>query len=279
MTTTDVPPLVRLGGRPGIREYIRSLWARREFAMAIPRAELRAKNQNTVLGGLWHVLNPLLLVAVYYIVFDLILNTSRGVDNFLAFLTIGVFVFHFTSKSVNAASKSITSNEGLLRAVAFPRAILPLSVVLSEFLAFGYALITMAGVVLATGERVYWTWLLIVPAIALQLLFNVGLALFVARLTNHFRDVAQVLPYLLRMWLYFSGVLYDPKRFVEEGSPALAILEANPAYVYINLVRTAVLENTVPPATEWIEAAAWGVGLLVLGFLYFRAREHEYGRG
>jgi teichoic acid transport system permease protein len=279
VTSTDVPPLVRLGGKPGIGEYIRSLWTRREFALAIPRAELRAKNQNTVLGGLWHVLNPLMLVGVYYVVFDLILDTSRGVENFLAFLTIGVFVFHLTSKSVNAASKSITSNEGLLRAVAFPRAILPLSVVLSEFLAFSYALIVMVAVVLLTGEPLYWTWVLIVPAIALQLLFNAGLALFVARLTSHFRDVSQVLPYLLRMWLYFSGVLYEPTHFVAEGSLALRILQANPAYVYINLVRTAVLEQKPPPAMEWIEAAAWGTVVLVIGFLYFRAREHEYGRG
>lgn len=277
---STTPGLVRLGSKPTVAEYLRALWVRREFALAIPSAELQAQHRNTVLGGLWHVLNPLLQVAVYYVVFGLILDISRGHDNFIGFLTIGVFVFHFTSKSVTAGAKAITSNEGLIRAIMFPRAILPLSVVFSEFAAFGYALLTMFGVVLVTGEAITWTWLLIAPIILLQLTFNVGAALIVARLSDHFRDVQQVLPFLLRLWLYLSGVLWPTQYFIEDYPNWTWALNFNPAYVYITLVREALLEGPPRPLGElWISAGLWAVAALVLGFVFFTARENDYGRG
>src|SRR5688572_2784464 len=126
MATTQAHDLVKLGTTPGVVEYLKALWVRREFAIAIPTAELQAQHRNTVLGGLWHLLNPLLQMGVYYLVFGVILDVNRGVDNFLGFIAIGVFTFHFTTKSVTAGAKAITSNEGLIRAIMFPRAILPL---------------------------------------------------------------------------------------------------------------------------------------------------------
>ena len=278
-SSSTSPGLVRLGRKPGVGEYLRALWVRREFALAIPTARLQAEHRNTVLGGMWHVLNPLLQVAVYFVVFGVILEVNRDVDNFIGFLTIGVFVFHFTSKSMTAGAKAITSNEGLIRAIMFPRAILPLAVVLSEFVAFGYALITMFAVILVTGEQVAWTWLLIVPILALQLLFNIGLSLFAARLSDHFRDIQQVLPFLTRLWLYLSGVLWPTQSFVDAYPRLEQLLYLNPAFVYIELVRAALLEAEVGSAQLWLSGALWAVVALVAGFAFFKARENEYGRG
>lgn len=275
--TTSAGSLVRVGTKPGATEYLRSLWVRREFALAIPSAELRAQHRNTVLGGVWHLLNPILQIGVYFLVFGVLLDVSRGVDNFLGFLTIGVFIFHFTSKSINAGAKSITSNEGLIRTISFPRAILPLSVVLSELAAFGYALVAMIGGLVLTGEAIGPTWLLLLPILFLQLLFNLGAAMFVARLSSHFRDVQQVLPFVLRMWLYLSGVIWPASRFTEELPHLAWMLQLNPAYVYIELVRDAMQDNTLGDPRLWLSAVAWAVVSLVVGFLFFRARENEYG--
>lgn len=277
--TSTAPPLTRLGTRPKPLPYIRSLWARREFAVAIPEAQLRARNRNTVLGNLWHLLDPLLMVGIYYLVFGVILDVSRGVDNFVGFLAIGVFVFHFTSKSVRAGAKSLTTNEGLVRSISFPRAILPLSVVLSELASLLFAFVAMYGVVLLTGEEPGWTWLLLAPIVALQLLFNVGLALFMARVTSHFRDVLQVLPYTLRVWGYLSGVFYDPVVRLSDRHPVLlSVLELNPAYLFMHLARQAILQNSAGTLRQWGLLAAWSVVTLVAGFFFFLRREHEYGR-
>ena len=275
--TSTAPPLVRVGSKPRVMDYLRSLWLRRELAIAIPSAELHAAHRNTVLGGAWHVLNPMLQIAVYYLIFGVIINASRGVDNFIGFLAIGVFVFHFTSRSVVAGAKSITSNEPLMRSIAFPRAILPMAAVFSEFAAFGYALVTMVGVVLLTGETLWWTWLLIVPIIALQLLFNLGAAFVMARLSSHFRDIQQVLPFVLRMWLYLSGVLWPVSRLVEKAPDLVWLMDFNPAFAYMELVRAAVMDNELGPPELWLAAVAWAFGSLILGFIFFRARENEYG--
>jgi teichoic acid transport system permease protein len=277
--TTSDPPLVHLGAKSGVLEYLRSLWARREFALAIPSAELHAQHRNTMLGGLWHLLNPILQIGIYYLVFGKILDVNRGVDNLIGFLAVGVFIFHFTTKSLNAGARSITSNAGLLRAISFPRAILPLAAVLSEFAAFGYAIVTMLIAVLLTGEPLSWTWLVLVPVIVLQTMFNIGIAFFVARLSYHFRDVQQVLRFIIRLWFYGSAVIYPATRLTEKRPDLEWVLTANPLFAFMDLARTALLKPMAWGAPDlWLSASAWAVGSLVLGFLYFRARENEYGR-
>lgn len=275
--TSIVPPLVRVGSKPGVVEYLRSLWARREFALAIPAAELHAKHRNNILGGAWHVLNPLTQVMVYFLIFGVILRVDRGVDNFLGFIAIGVFVFHFTSRSVTAGGRSITSNENLMRAISFPRAILPMAGVFAELGAFGYALVTMIGVALLTGEALTWHWLLIIPIVGLQLLFNLGAAFFVARAASHFRDVQQVLPFVLRMWLYMSCVMWPIARLEEKFPQAIGVMDFNPGYVFVQLVRSAVLESEMGSMRLWLSACIWALTTLTLGFWFFRGRENEYG--
>lgn len=275
--TSTAPPLVRVGSKSGVVEYLRALWARREFAIAIPAAQLQAEHSNTVLGGLWHLLNPLIQIGVYYLIFGLILEVDRGVDNFLGFLAIGVFVFHFTSRSITAGARSITSNENLMRAISFPRAILPMAAVFSEFASFGYALIAMIGVVLLTGEAVTVTWVLIIPIIALQLLFNLGAAFFIARAAAHFRDVQQVLPFVLRMWLYTSGVMWPVSRLTDAFPDLTWLMYSNPAFAFLELTRRAMLDGAVGRTSLWLSAAGWSIGLLIFGFMFFRARENEYG--
>lgn len=278
MTTTAAEPLARLGTRPRPLEYLRAIWERRQLAIAIPQAEMQSQHRNTVLGNVWHLLDPIFLVGIYYVVFGLLLDVSRGVDNLVGFLAIGVFIWHFTTKSVRQGAKSITSNEGLVRSISFPRAILPLAAVSAEFMAFLYALIAMFAAVLLTGEVPAWTWLLIGPIVLVQMVFNLGLALFFARVADHFRDVLQVLPYSLRVMGYVSGVLFPIEQRLDELPRLRAAMEFNPAYVFMKTARGAVLDDVLPTAMEWAVMCGWAAGLLLVGFLFFLGREHEYGR-
>lgn len=272
------PGLVQLGQRPLLKRYLRDIWARRELALTLPLGELRAQNMNTVLGGAWHLLNPLLLVAVYYVVFGVILGVGdRGTDNFIAFLAIGIFAFFYTRKSVQAGSKAIISNMQLIRSIKFPRAILPIAAVVGEAIALGPAVIAMLSVALLTGESVHASWLLILPIFALQTVLNLGLAFFVARVTDHFRDTDRFLPYVLQLWFYLSGVLYAVDHFVGEGL-VRQLFVYNPAYAFITLAREAVLDGTTT-LHLWGVAGGWSVSLLIIGFFFFRAREESYGRG
>lgn len=274
----EVPgDLTRLGTQPSLRDYASDLWSRREFAHEIAAGNLRAQNMDTVLGNVWHLLNPLFLVGVYFLMFGVILDINRGVDNFVAFLAVGVFVYHFTQRSVMSAAKSLVSNEGLVRSIKFPRAILPIASVLEEALAFLPALGVLLVVALATGEPVRAAWVVLPLIIFLQLLFNLGGGFVVARLTDRFRDVANILPYIFRLFFYLSGALYPVSRFVEDPLQRL-LFNLNPTYTFITIAREPVIGLQTQPEV-WAAAVAWAVVVFVGGLLFFRAGEARYGRG
>jgi teichoic acid transport system permease protein len=272
--------LVRLGGTPPLRVYLASLWRRREFALDMARGELRAQHLDTALGNLWHLLNPLMLIGVYYLVFGVILGTDRGVENFLAFLAIGVFTFQFTQKSALSGARTIVSNVGLIRSLQFPRALLPIATVVRETFAYGSAAAVMFAVVLVRGEPVTPLWLLVVPAFLLQLAFNTGLALFCARLSDKFRDMINVLPYLFRIAFYLSGVIYSVDAYVDNPQ-VLRLFLLNPFYVFLSLPREYLMESQDHSYVGWmwLSAFGWAVVSLLVGLLIFRNGEKEYGRG
>lgn len=268
---------MRLGEKPPLPVYLRALWQRRDFAVTAPLGELRAQNMDTVLGNLWHLLNPVLLVAVYFTIFGLLLDTSRGVDNFIAFLAVGVFVYQYSQRTTIAAAKSIPSNEGLIRSIHFPRALLPVSTVIGQTLAFMPAVVIMLIVAVATGEQPHVRWLMLAPILVVQVAFNLGAAFVVARLADSFRDVQNILPFLFRLLFYLSGVLYLVEAWVAD--PVLRrLFNANPLYAFVTLARSAILGGPTDPEL-WLSALVWTGAILPVGFAFFRAAEQRYGRG
>jgi teichoic acid transport system permease protein len=273
------PGLRRVGARLPLRDYLVELWRRREFAVTVPMGELKAQNQDTALGQVWHLLNPLMLIGVYYFVFGIVLgvDSRRGVDNYLPFLIVGVITFNYTRSAVQSGARMIVKNRRLVQSINFPRAILPVSSIVSESVTHLYAIPVMLVLLVATGESPRWSWLLLVPIVALHALFNLGLSMLVARFAFHYRDVQNLMPYLLRLWFYMSGVLYPitPELI---GSDAIRfVLQLNPIWSIIEVSRDALLDGQVV-GRVWALAVGWTAVVLVFGFAYFRRAENEYGR-
>ncbi len=229
--------------RPTMPVYLYQLWRRVHFMLAFATARNIAMYTEAKLGQLWQVLTPLLNAGVYWLVFGEILHISKGIPNYVAFLVTGVFVFNFTQRAFISCSTVITESLPLIRALQFPRAALPLAYVLIELQQMLLSMVVLAVIVLATGEPLTWYWLLAIPALLLQTIFNVGVGLFVARLGSQVNDFSQLLPFLLRTWMYMSGVLFNISTIHTLGSKAKAILELNPAAIYIWLMRNAFLET------------------------------------
>jgi teichoic acid transport system permease protein len=270
--------MIDVARRDSLREYLAGLWDRREYILRVPLDDLRAKNYDTFLGNIWHLLNPMLLVGVYYLVFGIIIGTDRGLDNFLTFLAAGVFTYQFTQKSAISGSKAITGNEGLIRSLRFPRAILPISTVLGEAVAYVPAMAIMLVVATATGVSPSPVWLLLpLVVFPVQCLFNMGLAFVTARLADSVRDLENLLPFMFRITFYLSGILYSVEDRVEDPATR-ALFTFNPVYCYGEIVRSVVFHHSVRPDIV-LSASIWTVVLFVGGFLVFRAAEHTYGRG
>ena len=271
------------GALPGVVTYIRQLWAYRHFISTYADARVSSSLSKNRLGRLWQVLTPLTNAAVYFLIFGVILETARGVANFPAYLCIGVFVFGFTQSTVQNGVQAITANLGLIRALHFPRASLPIAITLVELQNMIPAMGVLSLIVLLTGEPLTWQWLLLVPIILIQTIFNMGLALFAARLGSKLPDLKQIIPFALRVWMYGSAVLYTTKQFGALGRPWLTtLLESNPAVVFIELMRHSLMENVElasPVWQLWALAGGWTLVVGIAGFLYFWRGEKEYGRG
>ena len=271
------------GALPSLPAYTRHIWAYRHFITSYANARVSSSLGTTHLGMFWQVLTPLFNAAVYYLIFGVILNTKSGVSNFIAYLCTGVFIFNFTSAVVTGGVQAITSNLGLIRALNFPRAALPISVVLVEVRNLMASMAVLIAIVLITGEPITAEWLLMVPALLLQTLFNAGLAMFGARVGAHLIDVKNLVPFIMRIWMYASAVLYPVQRFTEHlHGWKLRLIKANPLLIYIELMRHALMENVKlagSPMRLWTAGAIWAVVMFAIGYVYFWRGEKGYGRG
>ncbi len=271
------------GARPSLPAYVRQLWAYRHFIAAYSNARVTSTLGKTRLGRLWQVLTPLSNAAVYYLIFGKILNADRGMTNFIGYLCVGLFLYIFTQSSVQAGIQSITNNLNLIRALQFPRATLPIAVTVIELQHMLASMGVLAAIVLISREPLTWEWLLAVPVLALQTLFNAGLALLIARIGSKLTDLKQVMPFVLRVWMYGSAVLYSAVLFEERLEGWLeAVVEANPLFVFIELMRRALLETAPETASTtylWLMGAGWSLVIGIGGFVYFWLGEKEYGRG
>lgn len=276
--------LILINQRPAFGQYLRDLWARREFIVQIPLEDVRARNQDTLLGVVWMVLTPLLSIAVYYVIFGLLLNITRGLDNYIAFLTIGYLMYNFVGRGVPAAARIIPSNLSLIQSIHFPRAALPISSALRDLFTFLPALYVMLVVVLLSGlpadipnESVRWQWLLMIPILGLAFMMVVGIKMIIGRIGNSLPDLGQVLPHVMRMLFYSSGVIYEPSRFTENHPWAQTLFTMNPFFEILSLARNAIMTDYPIDNRLWIYATLWAVGLLTSGTYFFWRGELNYG--
>ena len=232
------------GARPSLGVYVATLWQRRHFIWGYATARSVSMYTEARLGQLWQVLTPLLNAGVYWLIFGILFQASRGVEHYPAFLLAGVFVFAFTERSIVTGSNVMRANLQLIRALYFPRASLPLAYVLVELQQMLVGFVVLIPVMLVIGEPPSWYWFLLVPAVLLQTMFNIGAALIVARLGGSLADVSELIPFILRITRYFCGVMYMIT-LLPAAVPwwGLKILSLNPPAVFISLVRVALMQS------------------------------------
>ncbi|MEM7140312.1 MAG: ABC transporter permease [Actinomycetota bacterium] len=281
MTTSpeshSVPPLRDAHAATRIRPYIEGIWERRSYIWYEALSELRSRQVTNVLGNVWHLLNPALNILIYYLIFGLLVTIDRGVDNFILFLATGFFVFQLTQKTTTNGARSIVTNKRLLRAIKFPRAMLPITGALTELLSSLSAFAVLFVIAILTGESPSLRWFLLIPLIVVQSVFNLGASFFAARLSTHFEDIIQLLPFFFRLLLYGSGVIFNVTAYVEADSWVRWIFTLNPMYCFITFARWAVMGgdlqvNVIPSGLGWMAV------MLLGGFVFFRAGEERYSR-
>lgn len=247
------------------------LWSYRDLLYQLATRDFRARYKQSLLGKLWVVAQPLMMMAIYYVIFGIVLKIRTGATPYPLFLLAGVIMWQLFSSSANAISISLTSNAHLVNKVYFPRLLIPLAASLASLVDFSFAFTVLLAIIALLGTAFSWPVLLCPIFVLLAALAGMTVGLWFAPLNVAHRDVQQLVPLLLQTLMYVSPVLYSPE-VVPEHWRKLYYL--NPLAGIVQGFRWALLNDTRPPL--W---SGWGVlGMVVLfwgGLYYFRRNEAE----
>lgn len=242
----------------------------RGLVLTLTARELSARYRGSWLGFLWSLVNPLLLLAVYTVVFDVVFkNRAGGAQPYAVFLLCGLFPWIWLSSALLDATVSLSANAGLLRKAVFPAEVLPVVSTLASLAHYLLALPVLLLAVLlahfALGHPVGgWSALLLPAALLVQLPFTAGLALLLAALHVHFKDVRDLLANLLTLGFFLTPVLY-PLTTVASVRPLALLVSANPVTPFIRLYQELLFFGRLPAPSLWLQAVglaliAWALG-------------------
>lgn len=264
-TTMTLPAPAPVYYSRRLRAYLVDLWERREFIWFLAMGNFKARNASTAFGLFWWVLNPLLLSFVYFLVFGLIWPRERDI----LYLMSGMFVFHFTSQAMTGGANAVLGNTKLLANLRFPRIILPIANLLESTMGFLVSLGLLVVLAAIRGHLPGPEFLLLLVAIPLQFLFNLGLGCLTARLAVPFRDVNNFIPYLNRVWLYLSPIIWPVSLLESASMEGLArFIPYNPMFSIISVYRTALIGYEFDPVAL-SSFAIWALLVAVVGIGVF----------
>jgi ABC-type polysaccharide/polyol phosphate export permease len=258
------------------------LWQFRELIYNLVVRELKVRYKDSALGILWSLMNPLMMMMVFTIVFT-VMTPVAAVPKFPVFLLCGLLPWNFFTASIMGSTYSIVSNAGLLKKVYFPRQVLPIAMILANLVHFCIALSVLF--VMIFIFRIHLTiWLIYLPVIVLiQVIFTMGMGLFLATANVFYRDTQQIMDVLLLAWFFFTPIFYPldiiPKSYIIFGINLdvwRLVYILNPMASLTANYRV-ILYYGSPPALDFLaRTAATSVIVFIIGWLVFNRYSWQF---
>jgi ABC-type polysaccharide/polyol phosphate export permease len=237
------------------------------------RRELRRKYQGSALGVAWYVVNPLVLMGAYYLMFGVVFKVAQHED-YPLFLMVGLVVWIFFSQAVLSAAPALLDQGSLIRKARFPRETIPAAVVTVQAVTFLLVLGVVALVTIAL--RGAGASLVLAPVLLVALFaFVLGLSLLVSVLHAYFRDVAPILAAILLPWFFLSPIFFTPDDITHNDAARAALEWLNPVAPFITAVRDVIWGGVWPSAATVLYVLAAGALALAGGAALFRRMQAE----
>ena len=253
-------------------ELVRDLRKYRELIWALALRELTVRYKRSVLGFLWALLNPMLLMIVLTVVFSTIMS-GGAIHHYAVFILSALVPWMFFSQSLTYAVESVVGNADLIKRVAVPKIVFPTAAVLSNIINLLLSLIPLALMVIILGHPFHWTWIFLPIYIVALAVFTLGCSLFFATANVYYRDVSHIVQILMNVWFYLTPILYPIELF-----PAHYrwLFKFNPLIFVLNDFRLAVYWGMLP--TPWSVAASFfcASGAFLIGYAVFRKYQSEF---
>lgn len=239
--------------------------------------DFKLRYRRSVLGVVWSVLNPLLMMMIMSFVFSYFLRGS-SVENYPLYLIVGNVTFTLMNEATNSGLRSIIDAAPLLKKVKVDRWVFPVQKVFSAAVNFSFSLIAVVLVMLFFQIAPTWHIVWMIPALLLLMVFCVGVSLLIGSLAVFFRDMIHLWSVALMAWMYLTPIFWDLSLLTSSNAPwvVIAVVKANPMYNYIDMMRCAIVYQADPGLTVIALAVLWSVLALALGLLVFRKTEHKF---
>ena len=261
-------------GVPNLRTYFKDIRTRKEFVLELSRAEREEEHLDTVFGQLWSVISPLLSAGVYYLFVFVVQGGHQGPEFFLH-LVAGIFIFEFVSTAATRGANSIIRAGALINNTSFPRVLLPLTDVLTAFRVFIPAMFVFASFQIALQIPTSFAALQAIPALFVIVVFTSGLAMFAAAAQIYFRDTQALMPFILRLTMFASPVLYFPEQAKALFDGRL-LTTLNPIFCMVQIFSGSLVRGDTFDLWTWLIAIFWAVLSFAGGFWFLVTREGEF---
>ena len=249
----------------------KDLYNYRELLKTSITKDVGGKYKHSFLGVIWSFVNPLLQIAVYALVFQVILKSN--IENYAVYLCCGLVPWQYFSSVVLRGAATIIDNGNIIKKVYFPREILPISVVASEGVNFLISTTIILGFVIFGGIGLSWNILWYFLILAIQIIVSIGIAFIVSSLTVYFRDLLHLLGILMQLLFYATPIVYSM-----DSVPASMkwLLMLNPMSYLIEGYRNIFYNKTMPNFEGLLIALVMGVILCVCVYFIFRKLEKRF---
>lgn len=253
------------------------LFQQRNLLGSMARRDILARYRGSVFGLSWTVLQPLLLMLVYYFVFGVVLQTRFGQDasgaSYILYFFAGMLPWLAFSEAVGRAPYTMLENRNFVKKLVFPIDTLPASPVISGLVTAGAAFIIYLFFLMFFREKLPVTALWLPVYWLPQAMFTLGLCWLLASLGVFFRDLAQMIGFLLTLWFFLTPICYSHEALPEE---AMQILQRNPIYRLVQGYRLVLLHNTPPDWGEWLRLFVVAITMFYVGYGVFRRLRRNF---
>lgn len=252
-------------------ELLWDTYRNRQLIWALALKDLKLRYKRSLLGFLWALLNPMLLMIVLAVVFSTVMPIN--VPHYAIFLLSVLLPWTFFAQSLSYAAESIVGNGDLIKKVAVTKTVFPIAAVVSNLINLLLSMIPLVLIVLIMRHPFYWTWFFLpVPLLAL-IIFTLGATFFFATANVYYRDVSHIIQVLLNVLFYLTPIIYAldsiPHRYQW-------LFKLNPLIYALNGFRLSVYYGLLPAARSIIASFVCGFLALILGFAIFRRHQDEF---
>ena len=255
---------------------LRGLWEFRGFILSSVKREFQSKYRNSLLGALWMVINPLAMILVYTVIFSQVMSAKLpGVDStfsYSIYLCAGILTWGFFAEITGRAQNMFLEQANLLKKLSFPRLCLPVIVVVNASLNFSIIFILFTLFLLLSGNFPGWSFLALVPVLAIQTTFAIGLGMSLGVLNVFFRDVGQLFGVVLQFWFWLTPIIYPITILPERFRPMMSL---NPMARLVEAYQNILVSNQWPDWYALLPVALLAILLCILGAHLFRKHSGE----